>query len=129
MLLKGRFPANPLRAKPLPFHVVVLVETMMDQQTKARTLLVSFVPPVADPKTIRFKGTTFEELKHRLVEAKVPGVGSTSYVEVEIPSQGYVCLLDDDPLPDDGDLSVHVSRAFCHSCSELWYSRVGKLIS
>lgn len=81
-----------------------------DEDRPARSVFVSFVPPVADSKTVRFRGSTFQELKDRLVEAKVPGVGTTSFVEVEVPYEGYVCLLDEDVLPGTDNISVHVHR-------------------
>lgn len=58
-------------------------------------------------KVVRFDGLTFHQLRERLMAAHLPGVTQDSFIEVKLDDGNYVCLLDDEILPE-GELHVNV---------------------
>lgn len=85
-------------------------ESMMANDT-TRTIFVTVktyaFQGTQAPRSIRFSGSVFKELRERLASVNLPGVAnSSSFVEVRV-EDGFTCLLDDDQLPE-GDLVVNV---------------------
>ena len=83
--------------------------TVAEAPIAPRNVFVSFIP-TSETKIVRFKGSTFGELKGRLTEAKVPGYSPSSFVELQLGEGQFVCLLDNEELPS-GDLVVTVQQS------------------
>lgn len=81
-------------------------------EPQLRTVTVTYRPSTFGDKIVRFQGSTFGELQQRLIAARVPHVHSMSFVELYSPSEGFVCPLASEALPDVKDLTiaVHVDR-------------------
>jgi hypothetical protein len=86
------------------------MEPMM-ANNPVRTIFVSvktFLMGTQAPRSIRFSGVVFKELRERLASVNLPGAGNEScFVEVRMEDGRYMCLLDGDQLPE-GDLYVTV---------------------
>ena len=83
--------------------------TIAEEPVAPRNVFVSFLP-ASEAKIVRFKGSTFGELKGRLNEARVPGYSTSSFVELQLGEGQFVCLLDNEELPS-GDLVVSVQQS------------------
>ena len=83
--------------------------TVAEEPIAPRNVFVSFIP-ASETKIVRFKGSTFGELKGRLTEAKVPGYSPSSFVELQLGEGQFVCLLDNEELPS-GELVVTIQQS------------------
>ena len=77
-------------------------------EPQLRTVTVTYRPSTFGDKIVRFQGSTFGELQQRLIAARVPHVHSMSFVELYSPSEGFVCPLASEALPDVKDLTIAV---------------------
>lgn len=79
----------------------------MEGQPRKVYATVKTIAGTQAPRAVRFEGQTFLELKARLMAANLPGAAEDSFLEIRDDAGEFVCLLDQDGLPQ-GDLYVNV---------------------